>query len=88
MGVGPSGADGGQLVSEAREAAAMAGEEPLGARPREGATWVAYDAAAPPRNFQDATTRMRAPLTVWMRTVLGGLRSRATALVVPQCTEA
>jgi hypothetical protein len=77
VGVGVSGPDGGAFVSKAREEAALTGAEPLGARPPCDAVWLPYDEAAPPK----VSVEQGGPVTVWLRTLLGGRSSRAAALV-------
>lgn len=78
VGVGVSGGAGGALIAQAKAEAAAAGVEPLGARPPPDAEWITFDAVMAtviPSGGEEG-------VTVWLRTVLGGRHSRATALVV------
>ena len=83
MGIGVSGAEaGGAFVAHAKQEAATAGLEPLGARPPDGGiVWSYYDPHAPAVVAVDESATQAGGLTVWLRTVVGELASRPTALV-------
>ena len=82
MGIGVSGAAGGAFVARAKQEAAAAGLEPLGARPPDrGVIWSLYDPHSPAMVVVDESAAQAGGVTVWLRTVVGELASRPTALV-------
>ena len=81
-GVGVSGVAGGAFVARAKREAAEAGLELLGARlPSTGIAWSVYDPHGSVMIAVDESAAKAGGVTVWLRTAVGEVTSRPTALV-------